>query len=123
MRLRQRGPQLRVGRHAADDRHAIGAGGLDPLDERTHDRALVARGQVGAAILQLAGVIAQLVEEGGLHTREREVEPVYACDREPERLRVARGWSARLGLNPEMALGEAYMEGGLILEQGSFWDL
>ena len=38
-------------------------------------------------------------------------------------VRVARGWSARLAMNPDMALGEAYMEGGLVMEQGSFWDL
>ena len=38
-------------------------------------------------------------------------------------IRVGKGWSTRIALNPDMALGEAYMEGGLVLEQGSLWDL
>jgi cyclopropane-fatty-acyl-phospholipid synthase len=38
-------------------------------------------------------------------------------------VRVGKGWAQRLALNPDMALGEAYMEGGLELEKGSFWDL
>jgi cyclopropane-fatty-acyl-phospholipid synthase len=38
-------------------------------------------------------------------------------------LRIAKGWSTRIALNPDMALGEAYMEGGLVLEEGSLWDL
>ena len=49
----QRRAQLRVRRDAADDRDRVGAGRLDPLDERAHDRALVARGEVGAARLEL----------------------------------------------------------------------
>jgi cyclopropane-fatty-acyl-phospholipid synthase len=38
-------------------------------------------------------------------------------------VRIGRGWSLRIALNPDMALGEAYMEGGLVMEQGSLWDL
>jgi cyclopropane-fatty-acyl-phospholipid synthase len=38
-------------------------------------------------------------------------------------VRVGKGWGPRLALNPDMALGEAYMEGGLEFETGSFWDL
>ncbi|HEX3888265.1 MAG TPA: cyclopropane-fatty-acyl-phospholipid synthase family protein [Phenylobacterium sp.] len=32
-------------------------------------------------------------------------------------------WVVRLATNPSMALGEAYMEGGLVLEEGDIWDL
>jgi cyclopropane-fatty-acyl-phospholipid synthase len=32
-------------------------------------------------------------------------------------------WVVRLATNPSMALGEAYMEGGLVLETGDIWDL
>jgi cyclopropane-fatty-acyl-phospholipid synthase len=38
-------------------------------------------------------------------------------------VRIAKGWSRPIALNPDMALGEAYMEGGLVMEQGSLWDL
>ena len=33
-------------------------------------------------------------------------------------IRLARGWPLKLMLNPDLALGEAYMEGGLTFEQG-----
>ncbi len=51
--VRERGAQLGVGGDAADDRDPVAAGGLEPLDERAHDRALVARREVGAARLEL----------------------------------------------------------------------
>jgi cyclopropane-fatty-acyl-phospholipid synthase len=38
-------------------------------------------------------------------------------------VRIGRGWSTRIALNPDMALGEAYMDGGLVMERGSLWDL
>ncbi|MGZ3313180.1 MAG: class I SAM-dependent methyltransferase, partial [Caulobacteraceae bacterium] len=38
-------------------------------------------------------------------------------------VRIGKGWSLRIALNPDMALGEAYMEGGLVMERGSLWDL
>lgn len=38
-------------------------------------------------------------------------------------VRIGKGWAARIALNPDMALGEAYMEGGLVLETGTLWDL
>jgi cyclopropane-fatty-acyl-phospholipid synthase len=38
-------------------------------------------------------------------------------------VRIGKGWSMRIAANPDMALGEAYMEGGLVMEQGSLWDL
>jgi cyclopropane-fatty-acyl-phospholipid synthase len=38
-------------------------------------------------------------------------------------VRIGPGWGRRIALNPDMALGEAYMEGGLVMEAGSLWDL
>jgi len=38
-------------------------------------------------------------------------------------VRIGKGWAARIALNPDMALGEAYMDGGLAMEKGSLWDL
>ncbi len=38
-------------------------------------------------------------------------------------IRLGRGWPLRLLLNPDLALGEAYMEGGLIFEQGDIVQL
>lgn len=39
------------------------------------------------------------------------------------RLHFAKGWAVRIALNPDLALGEAYMEGGMTLEEGDLWDL
>jgi cyclopropane-fatty-acyl-phospholipid synthase len=36
---------------------------------------------------------------------------------------VGRRWLTRLAIYPSMALGEAYMEGGLVMEEGAIWDL
>jgi len=36
---------------------------------------------------------------------------------------TSRRWLARIAANPSMALGEAYMEGGLVMETGSIHDL
>jgi cyclopropane-fatty-acyl-phospholipid synthase len=41
----------------------------------------------------------------------------------PVAVRIARGWDLRIALNPDMALGEAYMAQGLVMEQGALWDL
>jgi cyclopropane-fatty-acyl-phospholipid synthase len=38
-------------------------------------------------------------------------------------VRIGKGWSTRIALNSDMALGEAYMDGGLVMERGSLWDL
>jgi cyclopropane-fatty-acyl-phospholipid synthase len=38
-------------------------------------------------------------------------------------VRVSRAWALPIALNPDMALGEAYVEQGLVLEQGELWDL
>ena len=36
---------------------------------------------------------------------------------------TSRLWVARIAAHPSLAFGEAYMEGGLVLEQGDIWDL
>ena len=41
----------------------------------------------------------------------------------PVAIWVARRWANRIALNPDMALGEAYMAGGLVMERGALWDL
>ena len=77
-------------------RSGSSAGGLDPLDERPDDRALVAGGEIGAPSLELGRrEVADGVEQRRLEPREREVEPRHACDREVVRLRVALGGRAR----------------------------
>ena len=38
-------------------------------------------------------------------------------------VRFAKSWALRLALNPDLALGEAYMEQGLVIEQGDLWAL
>lgn len=36
---------------------------------------------------------------------------------------LARGWPLRIARDPQMKLGEAYMEGGLVIEKGDVWTL
>ena len=38
-------------------------------------------------------------------------------------IRIAKGWTLRFLLNPDLALGEAYMEEGLVFEEGEIIDL
>src|SRR5207245_6105934 len=63
---------------------------VGPAGERAHDRPLVARGEVGAAAPQLLRrQLAHHVQQCGLQSREREVEPGNTCDRKGVRGRVA----------------------------------
>jgi cyclopropane-fatty-acyl-phospholipid synthase len=39
------------------------------------------------------------------------------------RLHFGKGWDLRMALNPDLALGEAYMDGGMVIEEGDLWDL
>jgi cyclopropane-fatty-acyl-phospholipid synthase len=49
---------------------------------------------------------------------------VYGDGSGPEvAIRLAKGWPLKLMLNPDLALGEAYMEGGLTFEQGDIMGL
>src|SRR3954451_23780950 len=122
-----RRPQLGVRRHAADDGDPLGArllGGLErPRDERAHDRPLVARGQIGTPRLELVPEPAHLVQQCGLHAREREVEPRHARDREVEGLGVALAREpvdlrpARIA-EPEQARALVERLAGRVVERG-----
>ena len=42
----------------------------------------------------------------------------------PVRMKITSdAWARRIALNPDLCLGEAYMDGGLVLEQGTVYDL
>ena len=75
---------------ATCSRPACSAASRTRLDERAHDRALVRRGEVGAARFELRLVeVAHRVEQRRLEAGEREVEAVDARDREVVRLGIA----------------------------------
>jgi cyclopropane-fatty-acyl-phospholipid synthase len=38
-------------------------------------------------------------------------------------VRLTKGWTRKIMLNPDLALGEAYMDGGLVVEQGDIYQL
>jgi cyclopropane-fatty-acyl-phospholipid synthase len=73
----------------------------------------------------LHSMLSRFVRLGRLTVTEpRKPARIYGDGSGPEvAVRIGRGWAARIALNPDMALGEAYMEGGLVMEQGSLWDL
>jgi cyclopropane-fatty-acyl-phospholipid synthase len=73
----------------------------------------------------LHSMLGRFVRLGRLRVTEEGKPPnTYGDGSGPEvALRIAKGWSIPIAINPDMALGEAYMEGGLVLEQGSLWDL
>src|ERR1700682_4612294 len=85
-------PETPVSRHPAAD-HDRGSGirrlgRLDPLQERVHDRLLVAGGQVGPLLVADRLAFADLVEEGGLDAAEAEVQPRGPRPGEGDGLRV-----------------------------------
>jgi cyclopropane-fatty-acyl-phospholipid synthase len=41
----------------------------------------------------------------------------------PVSVRFAKGWALRMAMNPDLALGEAYMDQGMVIEEGGLWDL
>jgi cyclopropane-fatty-acyl-phospholipid synthase len=79
------------------------------------------------ARLALDRLLRRLVRRGSLTVRLPGVEPIVvgdgsATERVTVRVRDVRT-ALRLALNPDVALGEAYMDGGLTLERGTIWDL
>jgi cyclopropane-fatty-acyl-phospholipid synthase len=70
-------------------------------------------------------MLSRFVRLGRLTATEHGQPPrTYGDGSGPEiAVRFGKGWSRRIALNPDMALGEAYMEGGLVMEQGTLWDL
>src|SRR5204862_6156514 len=78
------------GRDAADDGDPLAARRLDALDERPHDRALIARREIGAAPLELVRPkVADGVEKRRLQPREREVETRHTRHGKRVGLRIA----------------------------------
>jgi cyclopropane-fatty-acyl-phospholipid synthase len=73
----------------------------------------------------LHSMLSRFVRLGRLRVAEHGKPPkTYGDGSGPEiAISIGKGWSTRIVLNPDMALGEAYMEGGLVLEQGSLWEL
>jgi cyclopropane-fatty-acyl-phospholipid synthase len=73
----------------------------------------------------LHSMLSRFVRLGRLRVTEEGKPPITYGDGSGTEvsLRIAKGWSTRIALNPDMALGEAYMEGGLVLERGTLWDL
>src|SRR5919198_2649255 len=121
----QRGTELRVGRDAADDGDLLRAGRLGGLeraaDERADDRALVARGEIGAPPLELGGrEVADGVEKCRLQPREGEVESRDARDREGVGLRIAlarepvEGGAARIAEAEEACALVEGLAGGVV---------
>jgi cyclopropane-fatty-acyl-phospholipid synthase len=67
-----------------------------------------------------------VVREGALNLRLPGGQELHLGDGTgtPVRVSIASpGWLTRIATNPAMAVGEAYMDGGLVLEQGGIRDL
>lgn len=76
--------------------------------------------------MALQTYLRKVVREGDLTVRLPGGSSFRLGDGAGPPLRVAitsRLWVLRLAMNPEVALGEAYMEGGLVLEAGGIGDL
>lgn len=76
--------------------------------------------------MRLQAYVDRVIREGALSIRLPGGRVFQAGDGSGPPVRVAitsRVWAARIALNSAMGLGEAYMEGGLVLEQGSLHDL
>ena len=76
--------------------------------------------------MALRAFLETVIREGALHVRLPGGELLELGDGTGPAVAVAivsRKWLARLVTNPSMALGEAYMEGGLVMETGQIHDL
>jgi cyclopropane-fatty-acyl-phospholipid synthase len=73
----------------------------------------------------LHSMLSRFVHIGRLVVTEAGGGPTtYGDGSGPEvRVHFAKGWALRVALNADLALGEAYMEGGLTIEQGDLWAL
>jgi cyclopropane-fatty-acyl-phospholipid synthase len=73
----------------------------------------------------LHAMLSRFVRVGRLEvTEEGRAKQVYGDGTGPRvALWMAKAWAWRIAINPDLHLGEAYMEGGLVLEQGDIWDL
>jgi cyclopropane-fatty-acyl-phospholipid synthase len=76
--------------------------------------------------MALQSYLNRVIRDGDLRVRLPSGETLRLGDGVGPPVAVAvtsRAWVARLAANPSMALGEAYMEGGLVMESGSIHDL
>jgi cyclopropane-fatty-acyl-phospholipid synthase len=76
--------------------------------------------------MALQAYLQNVIRDGDLKVRLPSGEVIALGDGSgpPVGVRLASNrWVMRLAANPSMALGEAYMEGGLVLEEGGIWDL
>ncbi len=76
------------------------------------------------AILQRA--LRKVVRTGNLVAVSPSGTPVRVGDGNGEEVRfriTSQAWAARIVLHPDLYLGEAWMEGGLVMERGTIYDL
>ena len=74
----------------------------------------------------LQSFLRKIVREGSLVVRTPGGEALRVGDGCGPPVQVAitsRLWMARIAARPSLAMGEAYMDGGLVLERGTIWDL
>jgi cyclopropane-fatty-acyl-phospholipid synthase len=74
----------------------------------------------------LQAYLAKTIREGDLAVRLPGGQLLHFGDGSGPPVRVAIGsqaWALRIARNPALAVGEAYMDGGLVLEQGGIHDL
>ena len=75
--------------------------------------------------MALQSFLRKVLREGSLTVRQPDGSAFTLGDGSGPPVAVAitsRRWLARLAANPALALGEAYMDGGLVIEQGDIWD-
>ena len=75
--------------------------------------------------MPLQSFLCKVVREGALTVRLPDGVVLELGDRSgtPVVVRItSRRWMARIAANPSLAVGEAYMEGGLVVEAGDIWD-
>lgn len=76
--------------------------------------------------MSLGDLARRRIREGALTIRLPGGQLVEVGDGTGPQVQVAltsRGWAARIAANPDLALGEAYTDGGLVLEGCELWDL
>jgi cyclopropane-fatty-acyl-phospholipid synthase len=75
--------------------------------------------------MALQSFLRKVIREGSLKIRLSSGEEISLGDGSGPPVAIAitsRRWVARIAADPSLAVGEAYMDGGLVLERGSLWD-
>ena len=76
--------------------------------------------------MALQSLLRKVVREGALQVRLPSGAVLDLGDGSGPPVRIAitsHRWVAKIAANPNLAVGEAYMDGGLVIEQGEVWDL